>query len=72
MSIQNKTVMIRIAKANLKAEKTKNYFVGSVIALAAFLLTVVMTFGYNSFTNLQMSRISKLYSITSITMKSHD
>ncbi|WP_232061119.1 hypothetical protein [Paenibacillus odorifer] len=53
MSIQNKTVMIRIAKANLKAEKTKNYFVGSVIALAAFLLTVVMTFGYNSFTNLQ-------------------
>lgn len=53
MSIQNKTAMIRIAKANLKAEKTKNYFVGSVIALAAFLLTVVMTFGYNSFTNLQ-------------------
>lgn len=43
----------KLSKANLKADKVKNYFSGSIIALAAFLSTVVLTFGYNSFTSLQ-------------------
>ncbi|ASA24614.1 ABC transporter permease [Paenibacillus donghaensis] len=53
MSKSNTTVLSRIAKANLKAEKEKNYFVGIVIAAAAFLLTVVLIFGYNSSASLR-------------------
>ncbi|WP_150273689.1 ABC transporter permease [Paenibacillus tepidiphilus] len=36
----------KMAAANLKAEKVKTVLAGTVIAAAAFLLTVVMTYGY--------------------------
>lgn len=49
----NKSVIIKVAKANLKAERVKNFFAGSVIVLVAFLLTIVMTYGYNSFTKMK-------------------
>ncbi len=53
MAKLNTSGIKRLSKANLKADRVKYYFAGSIIALAAFLLTVVLTFGYNSFTNLQ-------------------
>lgn len=53
MSKVNNLALKKISKANLKADKVKNYFAGSVIALAAFLITVVLTFGYNSIRSLQ-------------------
>lgn len=53
MSKINKSALKRVSNANLRAEKVKNYVVGSVITLAAFLLTVVMTFGYNSFSSMK-------------------
>ncbi|WP_018751183.1 ABC transporter permease [Paenibacillus sanguinis] len=53
MSRQNLMMIKKLSKANLKADNVKLYFAGSIIALAAVLLTVVFTFGYNSFTNMQ-------------------
>ncbi|WP_019637831.1 ABC transporter permease [Paenibacillus fonticola] len=49
----SQSAMKKISAASIKAERVKNYFAGSSIALAAFLLTVVMTFGYNSFSNIK-------------------
>lgn len=50
---REKSVIKKIAAANLKAEQAKNYFAGTIIALSAFLLTVVLSFGYNWFANLK-------------------
>lgn len=53
MSKINTLAAKKLSRANLKADRFKNYFAGSIIALAAFLSTVVLTFGYNSLTSLQ-------------------
>lgn len=53
MSKINTLAAKKLSRANLKGDRVKNYFAGSIIALAAFLSTVVLTFGYNSLTSLQ-------------------
>lgn len=44
----NEDVIKHISKANLKSNKMRNRLAGIVIALAAFLLTLASTFGYNA------------------------
>lgn len=44
----NEAAVKHISKANLKNNKMRNRIAGAVIALAAFLLTLASTFGYNA------------------------
>lgn len=44
----NDAVIRHISKVNFKNNKMRNRFAGAVIALAAFLLTLASTFGYNA------------------------
>lgn len=44
----NKEVIKRISKASLKSSTMRNRLIGIVIMLAAFLLTLASTFGYNA------------------------